>query len=78
MPHVAPIIPHELKIGEALKHTNNMQWNSKKEECYIENVDSDVEFRWKNWQSKLRQIVALESIGLMQQHDSNAPIYEEE
>jgi hypothetical protein len=40
MPQVAPIIPHEVQTGEAQKHTNNLQQNSRREECQIENVDS--------------------------------------
>jgi hypothetical protein len=40
MPQVAPIIPHEVQTGEEQKWTNNLQQNSRKEECQIENVDS--------------------------------------
>jgi len=43
--HVEPIIPHEVQTSEAQKCTNNLQQNSKRKECQIENVNSQVEFR---------------------------------
>jgi hypothetical protein len=45
MPHVVPIIPNELQIGEAQRRTNNLLQNSKRDEREIENVDSQVEFK---------------------------------
>jgi hypothetical protein len=40
MPQVAPIILHEVQTSEAQKCTNNLQQNSRRKKCRIENVDS--------------------------------------
>jgi len=78
MLQVEPIIPHEVQTGEAQKCTNNLQQNSKRKECQIENVNSHVEFRWSQ-KSELRQKVALESMGLlMQLHNSDDLIDDED
>jgi hypothetical protein len=52
MPQVAPIILHEVQTGEAQKCTSNLQQNSRREKCRIENVNSQVEFRRRSWESK--------------------------
>jgi hypothetical protein len=44
-PHVIPIILCEVQIGETQRRGSNLQQNSKKEECQIENVNSQDEFR---------------------------------
>jgi hypothetical protein len=45
MPHATLIIPNELQIGEAHRHTNNLLQNSKRDEHEIENANSQVEFK---------------------------------
>ncbi len=66
-----------MQIDEAQKHTNNLQQNSKKEVCHIENVNSHVEFKQKSWKFEPWQKVMLESTSLTHQHDSDALIHEE-
>ncbi len=73
-----PTIPCEMQTSETHKRTNSLQWNSRKEDYQIENVNSQVEFRQRSQESEPQQKVALKSIGLMRQHDSNDLIYEEE
>jgi hypothetical protein len=48
MLQVVLIIPHEMQISEAHKHTNSLQQISKRLERQIENVGSQVEFRQRN------------------------------
>ncbi len=55
-----------------------MLQNSKREEHWIENVNSQVEFKWRSQESEPWQRVVLESIDLMQQHTSNVLIQEKE
>lgn len=45
MPQAIWIIPHEVQIGETLKHISSLQQNFKKEKHQIENANSHVEFR---------------------------------
>ncbi len=66
-----------MQLGEAQKRTNNLQQISKKEKRQIENVDSRDEFRWRNQESEPWQKVVLKSLGLMQQPNFDALMYDE-
>ncbi len=55
-----------------------MQQNSKRKEPHIENPDSQVEFRQRNREFEPWQRVALELTSLMQQHNFDVLIHEEE
>jgi hypothetical protein len=52
--------------------------NFNREDCHIENANSQVEFRQRSWELKPRQRVVLESSHLMQQHNSDTLIQEEQ
>jgi len=52
MPQVEPIIPCEMQTSETQKRTNSLLQNSKREECQIENADSQVEFKGRLQESK--------------------------
>ncbi len=67
MLQAASIIPREVQINEAQKCTNILQQNFIRDEHYIENVDSQVEFRW-NQEFEPQQRVALKSTSLMLQN----------
>jgi hypothetical protein len=65
MPLVALIIFREVQTSEAWRRTNNLQRNRRKE-CYIENANSQVEFRRINQEFEPQQGIVLELVGLMQ------------
>ncbi len=54
-----------MQTSEAWRRTNNLQRNRRKER-YIENANSQVEFRRINQEFEPQQGIVLEFVGLMQ------------